>query len=432
MAQIRITTTSSEGLRPLGQDGQRSYEMIAALVRSRLGPDHALLFAEPVAARGGAETDWYVQAEGAAQRLQDLAETDQEIVRLRLSEMVANITRLADELENSGGDSNARLSESLRNSLEVPDEGAVHVVRDSQGALLPVLVDWATLREDRDLFRGVLSGIAPRKPEPAQVAPSAVVPVLSGTAPLASAAPIGLGWILWTILAGVLIAITVLLIAPCGLRGFTGTSFCTLAETVDPSGALAEQAALQDRIAALQLAIIRADQACPTPLAPAPPPPSPEQDPRPAPAPSPEPALLPQGDPEIENRLNNQQGQRGDMNVSLVWNTLSDIDLAVTCPNGVTISFGDRAPAQCPGRLDVDANVSRSRATPTPIENIFFENPQTGSYQIEVSLFSRHGVTGDLPFTVQVRLGDTIRRFSGSVGASSTRWQTSFDYEAPR
>jgi hypothetical protein len=426
MAQIRITTTSSEGLRPLGHDGQRSYEMIAALVGSRLGPNHALLFAEPVAAGGRAETDWYVQAEGAARRLQDLSEADQEVVRLRLSEIVADITRLADELEKSGGDSNERLSESLRNSLEVPDEGAVHVVRDAHGSLLPVVVDWATVREDREMFRGVLSGIAPRKPKPVKGAPAGVGPALSGTVPLASAAPMGLAWLpwlLWTILAAVLIAITVLLIAPCGLRGLAGASFCPVAEMVDPSGALADQAELQERIAALQLAMIRSDQACEAPRRP---PPAPE------PTPISEPAPPPQGDPEIENRLNNLQGQRGDMNVSLVWDTLSDIDLAVTCPNEVKISFRDRAPAQCSGRLDIDANVQRSRATRTPIENIFFENPQTGSYQIEVSLFSRNGATGDIPFTVQVRLDDTIQRFTGSVGSSSTVWQTRFDYEALR
>lgn len=423
MAQIRIITTSSEGLRPLGQDGQRSHEMIAALVGSRLGPDHALLFAEPVAARGGAETDWYVQAEGAVLRLQDLPELDQKVVRLRLSEMVADITRLADELEKSGGDSNARLSESLRNSLEVPDEGAVHVVRDAQGALLPVLVDWATVREDRELFRGVLSGIAPRKPEPAQGVPAAVGSAPSSAVTLASATPVGLAWLpwlLWTVLAVVLIAITVLLIAPCGLRGPAGASFCPVAKTVDPSGALAERAALQHRIAALQLSLIRAHQGCTT-----------QQPPAPGPTPDSEAAPPPQGDPEIESRLNDQQGQRGDLNVSLVWDTLSDIDLAVICPNGVTISFRDRAPAQCSGRMDLDANMPQS-ATLTPIENIFFINPHTGSYQVEVSLFNNNGTTGDIPFTLQVRLGDTIRLFTGSVGTSSTRWQTRFDYEAPR
>lgn len=424
MVQIRITTTSSEGLRPLGQDGQRSYEMIAALVGSRLGPNHALLFAEPVAARGGAETDWYVQAEGAARRLQDLPEAEQETVRLRLSEIVADITRLADELEESGGHSNQRLSESLRNSLEVPDEDAVHVVRDPLGALAPVLVDWAMVREDRELFRGVLSGISPRKPKPIQTAPAGMRPAPSYTVPLASAARMGLlwlPWLLWMILLAVLIAITVLLIAPCGLRGLDGATFCPMEETGQASGSLADQATLQERIATLQLAIIRADQACPQPTAPAA-----------VPIPASELNLSPQGDLEIENRLNNRQGQRGDMNVSLVWDTLSDIDLAVTCPNEVKISFRNRAPSQCSGRLDIDANVSRARATHTPIENIFFEDPQVGEYRIEVSLHSRNGVTGNIPFTVQVRLGDTIRQFTGSVGASSNVWQTQFDYEAPR
>lgn len=415
--------TSSEGLRPLGQDGQRSHEMIAALVGSRLGPDHAFLFAEPVPARGGAETDWYVQAEGAVLRLQDLNEADQKVVRHRLSEMVIDITRLADELEKSGGDSNLRLSESLRNSLEVPDESAVHVVRDTHGKLLPVLVNWANVREDRKLFRGVLSGIAPRKPEPTQATPAAVESAPSSAVSLDSAASVGLAWLpwlLWTILAVVLFAITLILIAPCGLRGPTSASFCPLAKTVDPSGALAERAALEHRIAALQLSLIRADQSCQT-----------QQPPAPIPTPELEAAPSQQGDPEIESRLNDQRGQRGDINVSLIWDTLSDIDLAVTCPNGVMISFRDRSPAQCSGQMDLDANMPQS-ATLTPIENIFFVNPQSGSYQIEVNLFNNNGATGDIPFTVQVRLGDMTRLFTGYVGTSSTKWQTRFDYEAPR
>jgi hypothetical protein len=243
---------------------------------------------------------------------------------------------------------------------------------------------------------------------------------------LASVTPMGLAWLpwlLWTIFAAVLIAITVLLIAPCGLHGLAGASFCPVEETIDPSGALADQDALRERIAALQLAMIRADQAC--------------QQPQPnGPASDRTPALEPvppsRGDSEIENRLNNQQGQRGDMNVSLAWDTLSDIDLAVTCPNEVKIWFRERAPAQCSGRLDLDANYPSSKANRTPIENIFFDNAASGEYQIEVSLDSRNGTTGEIPFTVQVRIGETIRQFTGSLGTSSTVWQTRFDYEAPR
>jgi hypothetical protein len=429
MVQIRISTTSTEGLRPLGQEGQRSHEMITALLGSRLGTGHARLFAEPVAARGGSETDWYVQTEGAARPLAALSTEDQEKARTRLAALVADITQLADELAEAGGDSNARLSDALRNALEIPDESAVHVMPDGADGLQPVLVNWASVREDRQLFRGVLSGIAPKKapaPPLPRVTPPPVAPQAQwvGAAPVALV-PFGLGWLLWAVLGALLLAIVLLLITPCGLRGFDRLSFCTAAAGIDGSAALAEQAALADRIHALQLAMIRADQACP--VLPSPPARAPVVEPSPPPPREPEPAPPA---PDIESRLDPQSGQRGDMNVSLVWDTRSDLDSAVTCPNGVEISYSGRTPASCPGPLDIDANISRWSATTTSIENVFFENPALGTYEIEVTLLNRHAVSGDIPFTVQLLMGETTRRFTGTVGNANRTWRTRFDYEA--
>lgn len=427
MAQTKITTTSSEGLKPLGQEGQRSYEMITTLVGSRLGGEYALLFAEPVTSPGGAETDWYVQSEGPAKRLEDLSDADQEALKLRLAEMVENIDQFASELAQKGGDSNERVSEALRNAVEVPSERSVYAVQNAMGALLPVLVDWASVREDQKLFRGALSEIVQKKPAalPDASAAASISQHISQNLTKPSLAGVKattlwfLPWLLWTILATVLITTATLLVAPCGLRGLESISFCPVSAKFEAYDPLAEQRVLLDRITSLQLAIINTERDC-----------SNQQAPGPTVDHSAVPAPQNQGDPAIESRLDSQQGQRGDMNVSLVWDTVSDLDLAVTCPNGTIISFRNRTPAQCPGRLDVDANVSRLNATTQPIENVFFENPSAGTYQISVNLFSRNGISGDLPFTVQVRLGDSIRLFTGTVGNSINSWQNSFEYEA--
>ena len=418
MAQVKICTTSSEGLRPLGQDGQRSYEMITALVGSRLGPEHASLFSEPVPAKGGAETDWYCTGEGNVRGLRDLSEVDQERARTRLSELTADISELADQLTASGGGNNARLAEALRNALEVPDESAVHVIAGSDGGLQPVLVTWANAREGGELYRGILSGLAPKRPAPPPAETATLDPKQEGqdVAGLAVApavfVPWWLAWLLWVILALILVAILLLLVSPCGVRGFFGPSFCPLVSTPRLEHVLAERAALETRVRDLERAIADSEAACKPTL-------------------GPEPELLEQrGANEIDRRLDAAQAQRGDMNVALAWDTLSDVDLAVTCPNGVKINFKNRNPQNCNGSLDVDANVARTALTRTPIENIFFADPQVGTYQIEVNLFKNRAGQGRQPFDVQLRIGDDTQHHSGWVSRSNPTWSTTFDYRS--
>ena len=132
----------------------------------------------------------------------------------------------------------------------------------------------------------------------------------------------------------------------------------------------------------------------------------------------------------IARRLDAAQAQQGDMNVALAWDTLSDVDLAVTCPNGVKIHYKNRNPQNCNGSLDVDANVSRSGLTRTPIENIFFADPEAGTYQIEVNLFKNRADQVRQPFDVQLRIGDDTHHHSGWVSRSSPKWSTTFDYRS--
>ncbi len=413
MAQVKIRTTSSEGLRPLGQDGQRSYEMITALVGSRLGPEHASLFAEPVPAEGAAETDWYCTGNGKARSLHDLSEVEQEQARTRLSKLTADIYGLADRLTASGGDKNARLAEALRNALEVPDESALHVIEVSDGGLQPVLVTWAHAKEGGELYRGILSGLAPKRPAPrtAEAAPPEPVQEGQDAADFAVAPvvffPWWLAWLLWAILAVMLVAILLLLVSPCGVRSFFGPSFCPSVSTARLEHALAERAALEAYVRDLERAIADSEASC---------------------GPTAGPELDQHGASEIDRRLDAVQAQRGEMNVALAWDTLSDFDLAITCPNGVMISFRNRNPPNCNGSLDVDANVSRPGLTRTPVENIFFADPQVGTYQIDVSLFKNRVGQERQPFDVQLRIGDDMHRHSGWVSRSSPTWSTTFDF----
>jgi hypothetical protein len=435
MSATRIGTTSSDGLRLLGQEGQRSHEMLTALVGARLGPAHARLFAEPVVSDRGDETDWYTDAPGRAEPLGALPEDEAEAARTTLQALTGDVSALADRLRAEGGDSNARLAESLSNALEIPDPDAVLVVTDATGARQPVLINWARVREDAPSGRGVLSRMVPAAPTalaeplPQSGAGGGAGTLAAGGAVAEPATPMWLSWLwwlLWLLLALIMLAVLYLLIAACGVRGGSfQLTFCPAEEVVVAPDRGAEHAALLDRVRDLERQLIAANAAC-DPVIEAPPAPSPAPAP-PPPAPEPVPEPEPAQRTEIDDRLESAGGQVGDMNVSLAWEGPSDVDLHVTCPAGVRIYYANRTAQACRGSLDVDANAG-GRRTDTPIENIFFEDPLPGAYQIRVHLFSARGGVSRVPFVLQVRVGEETNRFEGEVTSSRPDWRTTFTY----
>ena len=109
-------------------------------------------------------------------------------------------------------------------------------------------------------------------------------------------------------------------------------------------------------------------------------------------------------DEEIIDRVEEAGGQcTGALCISLAWATTDDIDLIVYEPSSRRIYFDDKV-SPSGGRLDVDANGPRSRLTSSPVENIFWENPPNGSYQILVRTYklneTREGLT--IPATLKI------------------------------
>ena len=77
----------------------------------------------------------------------------------------------------------------------------------------------------------------------------------------------------------------------------------------------------------------------------------------------------------------------GDVQVTLSWSDLNDLDLHVTDPTGATINYINTTSASG-GRLDVDANPGCTSPTASPRENIFWAGQApTGSYQVSVVYF---------------------------------------------
>jgi len=92
---------------------------------------------------------------------------------------------------------------------------------------------------------------------------------------------------------------------------------------------------------------------------------------------------------EIKKRLDNSNARSGEVNVTLSWDNLADLDLHLVCPNGQVINFTrmKKNENNC-GELDVDANHPRYTAINKPIEHIFIDKAQVGHYKTIVKNLS--------------------------------------------
>jgi hypothetical protein len=85
---------------------------------------------------------------------------------------------------------------------------------------------------------------------------------------------------------------------------------------------------------------------------------------------------------EMSKRLRQAGAQTGDIQCSLMWNNTDDLDLHCKTPSGFHISYSNKKGGG--GELDVDRNAG-SDLTTTPVENIFFSNPEKGQYKFWVN-----------------------------------------------
>jgi hypothetical protein len=149
------------------------------------------------------------------------------------------------------------------------------------------------------------------------------------------------------------------------------------------------------------------------PPEPEPPPPPPEPEPPPPPEPEPEPAPPPQPPDEFDRRVDREGGQRGEVQITLIWDNVNDLDLHVYCPDGSHISYLDMQ--GCGGRLDVDANAGGPQ-TRSPVENVTWPGgAPAGPYRIEIDHFSNHGGPEPTPYRVRVRIGEEERIYDGTL-----------------
>lgn len=121
----------------------------------------------------------------------------------------------------------------------------------------------------------------------------------------------------------------------------------------------------------------------------------------------------------------------GDIQVTLRWTTVDDLDLAVTDPSGDVVAYFNPSIGSG-GQLDVDANAGCGESNPSPIENVFWPTggaPQ-GSYNVAVNLFTRcDSNTAPIPFSLRILVQGTVQTLEGTVSDSEP--VASFPFSLP-
>ena len=114
----------------------------------------------------------------------------------------------------------------------------------------------------------------------------------------------------------------------------------------------------------------------------------------------------------MDQMLQNSGAQRGDITISLMWDSYDDLDLHVIAPDGSEIYYNN--PTACGGELDVDANANDERKA-DPVENIYFSEPISGEYWVYVYNYTDRTENSATNYLVRVTVGGESQTFSGTI-----------------
>ena len=105
---------------------------------------------------------------------------------------------------------------------------------------------------------------------------------------------------------------------------------------------------------------------------------------------------------DFSERLRQAGARSGDVQISLEWKNINDLDLHVIDPAGERIFYQHRASASG-GFLDVDMNAG-GQFSARPVENVYWpeRGAPRGTYKVQVIHFANHGARDPTQFTVRV------------------------------
>ena len=118
-------------------------------------------------------------------------------------------------------------------------------------------------------------------------------------------------------------------------------------------------------------------------------------------------------DENLDQRLAQEGAQTGDITVSMIWNTMDDLDLHIKTPSGDEIYFANKQAGG--GTLDVDmqapGHIVEDPETNNPVENIYFPTPNPGEYRIWVKNYQDRTPDSSSTATVRVAVGGQAKIF---------------------
>lgn len=124
-------------------------------------------------------------------------------------------------------------------------------------------------------------------------------------------------------------------------------------------------------------------------------------------------ALIPRDDFRV--RLERAGAKTGDVQVSMGWDNVNDIDLHVQAPSGEVIYYRNRN-SRCGGELDVDMNAG-SGGTNEPIENVYWplNTAPRGKYKVLAHHYANHGAADPTEFRVAVKNDSEVNYYTGKL-----------------
>jgi hypothetical protein len=138
---------------------------------------------------------------------------------------------------------------------------------------------------------------------------------------------------------------------------------------------------------------------------------------------------------EVDDRRDDAGGEVGEVTATLYWNTTDDLDIMAKQPNNKVLSPAKRSDLSTLGEYDVDVNYIDENnvgvLTTNAVENIFWQNPGIGKYQLVVSLFKRR-TAGSTPinFTLHWKVeGQGLIKQQGKLNKTGNALEFYFEYQ---
>jgi hypothetical protein len=124
----------------------------------------------------------------------------------------------------------------------------------------------------------------------------------------------------------------------------------------------------------------------------------------------------------MERRLNEAGAKGGDIQISLFWTNVNDLDLHCIDPKGEEICYTNKKSTRTGGELDVDQNASPPFKT-NPVENIYWPvgGAPPGEYRVSVVHYANHGGADPTAFTVRMVIQGQTYFFNASITCTGRR-----------